>query len=225
MSLDIIPDPKRLEERNDVYRLNWVSNFRLDNPKDWGLALQTDTEIPPYILEIYCRFFKLDYIWKYGSRCVFMSRLLRRIFRLHGYEAHTRQVVFTYEHPDRPAWGCQVGTPQQYIEGNELDVHQVCVVDKFLLDWAVLPVTFGRCGIQAPLAFISKSADTINYFDPLQDFGDYGKANWLPRRPKNDMVKHWAYETQQEEHDVTKEYFRIYKMERHDAKRDLSVDI
>lgn len=225
MSFDIIPDPRQKIDKDGIHRYTWVQNFAMPIPEDFGLAIAKNLEPPAYLIELYTRFYKLGWIWQFGGRCVFMSSLLRRILRLHGYEAHTRQVILTWEHPDRPLWGCQIGTPQQVVQGNELDVHQVCVINGFILDWSVLPYTWNRCGVQAPLAFIggASEAGKINYFDPLQDFGEkYGQANWLPRRPKNDFVKHWRLEQREEELQVVKEYFSIYKMERHDTKRDFN---
>lgn len=223
MSFDIIPNPKE-KASDEIYRWTWVPNFIMHDNKDWGLAIAKDLTVPNYILELWCRFYKLDFVWKYGGRCVFMSSLIKRILRLHGYEAHTRQVILTWENDNHLHWGCQIGSPQQFLQGNELDVHQVCVVDGFILDWSVIPYTWERCGLQSPIGFVGKAADAnkISYFDPLQDFENYGQANWLPRRPKNDFVKHWLYEQRQEEIEVTKEYFKIYKMERHDSKRNFN---
>ena len=223
MSFDIIPDPKSFQQ-SDVFRYTWVPNFSMPTPEDWGLAIANELEVPSYITELWARFFKLDFVWRYGGRCIFMSNLLRKILRLHGYEAHTRQVILTWEHPERPTWGCQIGSPQQLLNGNELDVHQVCVVNGFILDWSIIPYTWNRCGVLSPLGFIGKAADAnkVNYFDPLQDFKNYGQANWLPRRPKNEYVKHWRLDMQDELKEVIKEYFTIYKMERHDAKRDFN---
>jgi hypothetical protein len=224
MSFDIIPDPKFKSDDSQHYRYTWVQNFAMPTPEDWGLAIATGIEPPQYITELWARFFKLDYVWRFGGRCVFMSNLLRKILRLHGYEAHTRQVILTWDHPDRPSWGCQIGSPQQILNGNELDVHQVCVVNGYILDWSVVPYTWNRCGVLSPLGFVGRASDAnqVNYFDPLQDFGNYGQANWLPRRPKNDFVKHWRLEMQDELKETVKEYFKIYKMERHDAKRDFT---
>jgi len=219
-SLDIIPNPLQKEDTGHFFRYNFTSNFKMEDNKDWGLATPVDTEIPNYLLEIFVRFFKLNYIWMYGGRCVFMAKLLRRILRLHGYEAHTRQVIITYEHETKKDWGFQMGSPQNFMGEQELDVHMVCVVDGYILDFAVLPHLWQRQGMQAPIAFIGKD-DTFTAF-AMQDFGFYGKATWLPRKPRNLNTKHWEYENKDEEKEVTSQYFKIYSMTRHDQKRDFN---
>lgn len=220
-SFDIIPDPKLVQQSTNFYRHTWVENFEMKVPQDWGLAIEKGIEVPQYITELWARFYKLDYIWKYGGRCVFMSNLLKKILRLHGYEAHTRQVILTWEHPDRPSWGCQVGASGVTGSRDELDVHQVCVVGDYILDWSVIPVTWNRCGVQSPLGFVAKMGNG-SYFEKLHDFEQYGLAGWMPRRPKNDFVKHWRLEMDDELRQEIKSYFQIYKMERHDARRDFN---
>ena len=177
-SLDIIPDPKRKSEHDpDFYRYHFVQNFEMKDNRDWGLAIPTDTEIPKHLLEIFVRFFKLDYIWRYGHRCIFISNLLRRILRLHGYEAHTRQVILTYEH-DTEDWGFQMGSPNNTFGADQLDVHMVVVCEGWILDFSVISALWSRQGMRAPLAFIAK--DDIEGKFQMQDFGDYGRATWFP---------------------------------------------
>ena len=219
-SLDIIPDPKQKSEHDpEFYRYHFVQNFEMPNNFDWGLAIPADTEVPKHLLEIFVRFFKLDYLWRFGGRCIFMSNLLRRILRLHGYEAHTRQVILTYEH-DTEDWGFQMGSPNNTFGADQLDVHMVVVCEGWILDFTVLPALWGRQGMRAPLAFIAK--DDIEGKFQMQNFGDYGRATWVPRRPRNDYVKHWTMENRDEEKQIAKEYFKIYRMARHDARRDLT---
>lgn len=218
MSLNIIPDPKSEFESNN-YRYDFTENFKINDNRDWALAVPEGKidDVPIYLLEIFVRFYHLEYIWKYGNQCVKMSSLLRRILRLHGYEAHTRQVILTYENKKRK-WGCQVGSPQNFVNENELDVHMVVVCDGWLLDFSVVPYLWGTYGFQAPIAFIARDPGGKNadWFSGLQDFENYGSASWLPRVPSNKLVKHWQEEQRPEVLNEVRNYFKIYKMERHD---------
>ena len=218
MSLNIIPNPKE-KVGNQVFRYGFTENFKMIDNKDWALAVPEEDvdQVPSYLLEIFARFYHLDYIWKYGNQCVKMSTILRRILRLHGYEAHTRQVILTYDNKPRK-WSCQVGSPQNFLGDNELDVHMVVVCDGWLLDFSVMNILWGHYGFQAPIAFIAKDPGSAgsNWFEGMQDFGNYGKASWFPRIPANNFVKHWQVEQRDEVKQEVMEYFKIYKMERHD---------
>lgn len=195
-----------------IYRIDFDKNFRLEDPKDWGLGIPKSVpqeKIPAHFIELYSRFYSRGYIHSLGNKCVLMSQLLRRIMRLHGFEAHTRQVVFMYEHPER-GWKLQMGGEDNFVGENMVDVHQVVVSGEWILDFS-LNVLTRNYGLQTPLAMIGRN-DTSTVFGPLQRFGTYGNATWIPRRPYNDYVRHLIYEHRNTELEYTEDYFNHYNM-------------
>lgn len=195
-----------------IKRLDFTKNFTIEDPKDWGLGIPLSvniSNIPSEILEVYTRFWQRGYINRYGNQCVFMSRLLRRVLRLHGIPAHLRQVVFMYEHPGR-GWKLQMGGDDNFVHENKVDVHQVVVSQGWILDFS-LNILYFDYGMQAPIALIGQD-DVNTVFGPMQRFGDYGNATWIPRRPYNDYVRHLAFERRAEELEVTRDYFNYYNM-------------
>ena len=193
-------------------RDEWRRDFSLDDPLDWGLAIPDNIkqkDIPTELLQIFSRFYHEGLIQRYGGSCVIMANLLRRILRLHGIEAFSRQTIFQYENRNK-GWKVQTGTDRDIVPEGKVDVHMVCVSQGFVLDFAQTPL-HQQYGMQAPICFIGLD-DPNSYNGPMQNFGKYGVANWHVKRPKNDFVRHILYNNRELILKETKEYFYRYKM-------------
>ena len=193
-------------------RLDWIPNFSFTNPDDWGLALPTNIDqknIPCELLEVYKRFFDIGFIDRYGAECIMMSKILRRVLRLHGIEAYTRQVVFQLENETK-GWRYTMGGENQLLENNRIDVHMIVAARGYILDFSQRRL-HSYFGFTAPIAFIGPD-DPSTYFGNMIDFGSFGNATWIPRRPLNDHVRHSVYMNKAEEIRASREYFDYYNM-------------
>ena len=207
-----ITNPKERIGPTGLKRISWTPNFKYAEPRDWGLAIPTNIpqeEIPCELLEIWSRFFNIGFIHNYGAECVLMSKILRRILRLHGFEAYTRQVVFMFENDER-GWRVQNGGEHQIVEEGTIDVHMVVVCNGWILDFAQQHMQ-KRFGMLAPIGFIGPD-DPDTYFGNMIDYGEVGNATWIPKRPLNDHVRHIVYNNKQEEMGASQEYFHYYAM-------------
>ena len=181
------------------------------NPLDYALGVHTDFDLysmDQRILEIFTRFWNLGFIHEHGNKCFFMSYLLRRILRLHGIEAHVKQVTFYYHH-DGNGWKQVVGEPMNITHGGSVDSHCVVVAGEYLLDFSLLFPLHYAFGVRAPVAIIGKFTGDNN--DTEQDFGELGKGIYTLRRPHS-HTKHIIYEEREGILDQTRKYFNWYRM-------------
>lgn len=207
-----ITNPKERIGPTGLRRISWTPNFKYTDSRDWGLALPKDIsqeEIPCELLEIWSRFFNMGFIQNYGGECVLMSKILRRVLRLHGFEAYTRQVVFMFENEER-GWRVQTGAEHQIVQEGMIDVHMVVVCQGWILDFAQARLQ-KRFGMLAPIGLIGPD-DSKTYFGDMINYGEIGNATWMPRRPLNDHVRHIVYQNKQEEMGASMDYFNYYAM-------------
>lgn len=181
------------------------------NPLDVSLGLNSSldmNEMNQKILEVYLRFYYLGWLREHGDKCFFQSYLLRRILRLHGIEAHVRQVTMYYSHKDR-GWTQTVGEPMNITHQGNVDSHAVVFAGELLLDFSLRDPIFYAFGARAPTALIGLSDSAFN--DIEQDFGEMGQAIYTIRRPHK-HTKHILYEERDGIIYFTKEYFKRYQM-------------
>ena len=201
---------ENFKHKNDsgVQRTIWTPGFSIKHPENLSLAITKEIpldQIPSEFQEIYSRFYHLGFIDNAGHTCIFMANLLRRILRLHGIEAYTRQVIQYWENEDRGVT-MNVGMGQEYLKENQVDTHVVVVSKGFVLDFARTEL-FHKYGPLNPKAFIGAWDDWENKY---QDFGFHGKACWTSSYPRHPMIKHATYENKQEEIKWSKHYFKTY---------------
>lgn len=177
-------------------------------PEDYSLATDCLADIPSVILETFSRFYRVGWIAEHGDKCFLMSHLLRRILRLHGVEAHVKQLSLAYEKKDR-GWYCEIGGFSDRITAGEIDSHMVCLADGFILDLALLRPIHYEFGAMAPVACITKYDP--EKFGEFVDTGFFGSFCYSPRSP-HPLTKHWVYEQRDHEKQLVQEYFKIYKM-------------
>lgn len=181
------------------------------DPEDYGLAIQEDIDFATMdhkILQVFARFHNDGIIHNNGDKCFFMSLLLRRILRLHGIEAHVRQVIHFYSNLDR-GWQQIIGEPMNITHSGVIDSHMVVVTKNYILDWAVIKPIHWAFGMKAPLAFIGKNDESL--WDEEQKFKNYGSVVWQRRREHRD-TKNLIFENKDGVIDFTKEYFNKYRM-------------
>ena len=190
-------------------RIGWNLRFQYTYPEDVSLGISQDldrSEIPPQLLEIHWRFLNLGWISDHGRECIFMSHLLRRILRLHGFNAFTKQVVAYWDNPSRGRKHI-VGGPSANVAEYDIDCHMVVVVDdKFVLDFALSQIKFYH-GAIAPNCIIGEWADNHEY----QDCGISGNVTWREVKPLHPMIRHQRLEFRDEVMEKTREYFRKYQ--------------
>lgn len=190
-------------------REKWTKNFRFDHLDEVGLALTQEVDrekIPNFMEEIYSRFWQLGLLDYAGSQCVLMSAVLRRILRLHGYNAFIRQYVLFWERPDR-GYSVSVGNPNDDSPEGQLDAHVAVACEGFILDFSQTQM-INQYGYSNPRAFIG--LDDSKFHNDYQSFGDYGVACWTPARPANPIIKHWQFQQREEEIRIVKDYFKRY---------------
>lgn len=199
------------EERiNLTDRQDFAHKVFID-PADYALGVSKSIDINTMdqrLLQVYVRFWNEGYIHRHGDKCFFMSHLLRRILRLHGIEAHVKQVTLFYSHKDK-GWRQVVGEPMNITHGGSVDSHCVVITDKYLLDFSLLTPIHWAMSVQAPAALIGKSTHLDN--DVEQDFGKMGQAIYTVRRPHR-HTKHIVYEEREGVLEYTKKYFEKYRM-------------
>ena len=147
------------------------------DPQDLSLFLSEDInrdQLDPRILEIYFRFYRLNFIQEHGHKCFFISYLLKRIMRFHGLHANVKQVKLGYENKRR-GWRTRIGWPMQITHDGIVDTHCVVTVDGFILDWATQGGIYNTFGAMAPRAFIVK--DIENHVSRHEFFGEVRYQN------------------------------------------------
>lgn len=181
------------------------------DPEDYGLAIQEDIDFATMdhkILQVFARFYNDGIIHNSGDKCFFMSLLLRRILRLHGIEAHVRQVTHFYANIDR-GWKQIIGEPMNITHSGVIDSHMVVVTKEYILDWAIIKPIHWAFGLKSPIAFIGKNSDEL--WDNEQKFNNYGSVIWQRRRDHRD-TKNLVFNSRDDVLEETRGYFSKYKM-------------
>ena len=174
-------------------------------PEDWSLAITKDLEVDSKILEIYRRFYNFGWIESYGDQCFLMSDLLRRILRIHGIEAHYKEMIFSYSNPKKQ-WHQIVGAPFKITHKGVIDTHRVVVVNNLILDWAHRDSIFRPCGAMSPRAFIG-----IKNQKEEQDFGFFGRGRWISRTT-HEASRNFSILHKDEVRNLIKIYFSEYQV-------------
>jgi hypothetical protein len=181
--------------------------FSLDHsilPEDRSLAVNNLEQIPLQYLEIWYRLYHHGIINQGGAHCIFMAYFLKRLMRLHGFSANVKQVIATYENPNKK-WKYTVGAPDKKLSPRPgIDTHAVVVSNGLILDFAQTPIkeTFGSL---APKGFIVEEK-----YNQWIDLGWWGRVRYTQRNDhaetkneriliKDDVIK------------LAKEYFKIYR--------------
>jgi len=188
-------------------RYDWSPNFKVA-PEDYSLATTDLNSLPPKILETYTRFYRIGWVHEYGNQCILMSNMLRRVLRLHGVEAHCKQVTLLYEKPEKN-WYAEIGQYNSWVEQGTIDTHMVVVADGFICDFAMLSSVHYTFGAMAPIACIVKH--NPEWYGEPYDTGFFGKFTYTPRTPHR-LTKHWIYENRDREKALVKDYFEYFRM-------------
>lgn len=193
-----------------LQREPWNTAFRFSWPEDTNLGIESSIDrnkLPSQFEEIYDRFIKLGFIEQFGTHCVLMSSVLRRILRLHGYQAYTKQVV-AYWNKEEKGQMATVGLPAYSGASaeNTIDAHMIVYCQGYVLDFALKPLC-DAFGATAPKALIGLDIKSDEY----QDFGLMGNCAWIDVSPMHPIIKHWRYEQKVAEIDFTRQYFRKYQ--------------
>lgn len=213
----MVPDNKYRYTYNEDYpkppggnfRHNWKAGFNLKFSGDISLALEKNVNVPSKFQEIYQRFYDLGFIYNHGYQCVLMSYLLRRILTLHGFKAHVKQVVLHWRNLAREKEEI-IGGYQKFTPEDSIDAHYVVVCNGFILDFSCYEI-IRKHGAMAPRAFIG--LDNLNNNNKWQNFGEFhGEAMWTLNLPIHILLKSIRYEGRDIEHDLTRRYFRLFKM-------------
>ena len=183
----------------------------LFDPLDVALGINNSIDkdtIDQRILDVYLRFYYMGFIHDHGDKCFLMSYLLRRILRLHGIEAHVKQVTLYYSNKER-GWLQTVGEPMNITHRGAVDSHAVVFTKDLLLDFSLINPIHYAFGVRSPTALIGLSDNAYN--DVEQDFGEMGQAVYTTRR-FHKHTKHIIYENRSFELELTKKYFEKYRM-------------
>lgn len=175
---------------NDSGGVNTITNSNHDRryedflnpvmyePQDLSLFVPQDLAIKDIdfrILEVYFRFYSINFIQEQGHKCFFMSYLLKRILRYHGLHANVKQVKMEYTNLNR-GWRKRVGWPMHITHDGVVDTHCVVTVDGLILDWATLGAIYNTFGAMAPRGFIVR--DNGEY----QEHPFFGKVKYIDRK-------------------------------------------
>ena len=153
---NINESPSQWQNNGDYRGLEDFSTPYMYEPQDLSLFVAKDIEkeeIDPRILEVYFRFYSINFLQDHGHKCFFMSYMLKKILRYHGLPAHVKQVKLSYTN-QRRGWRTRVGWPMQITHDGMVDTHCVVTVNGFILDWATLGAIYDNFGAMAPRGFI-----------------------------------------------------------------------
>lgn len=198
------------EKEEYIQKLEFRHKVVFD-PLDYGLAVSSNinfAEMDHRILQVFGRFYNDGWIHNFGDSCFFISHLLKRILRLHGIEAHTRQVVHYYSNQYR-GWQQIIGEPMNITHAGAVDSHSVVITKDYILDFAVRDAIHYAFGMRSPIAFIGENKEEL--WDNEQDFGEYGSVVWQRRRNHRE-TKNIVFENRESIIHYTKEYFKKYVM-------------
>lgn len=173
-------------------------------PEDRSLAVDNQDAIPLEFLELWYRFKYLGFIERSGDQCIFLSYVLKRIMRYHGFPASVGQVVSNYENRKR-GWKQTVGNQDQRSQPTSgIDTHAVVISKGFILDFARRPIN-DWYGAMAPQAFIIKET-----YHSWVDTGHFGKIKYTPRLVHSE-TKNERILTRNRMIDFVDEYFLKYR--------------
>lgn len=181
-------------------------NIPID-PDDWSLALAIGVEVDVRILQIWKRFYNLNWLQDFGNQCFLISALTRRILRLHGIPAYTCEMITHYSN-DKKQWYQRVGSEEEMVHGGTIDTHRVVVSNGLILDWAHRDSVHRQFGAMSPRGFIGD----FSQIGMTQDLGFFGKVKWEHRQPHR-ISKNIAYFQKEDEIALTRFYFENYAME------------
>ena len=184
----------------------WTEDFKID-PQDWSLAVSEDIDlktIDPRILEIWKRFYDLNYLQDFGHQCILLSGVLRRVLRMHGIDASLKEVVTRYSH-DKRQWNQIVGMPENITHSGTVDTHRVVVSGNLILDWAQRDAIHRLFGAMSPRGFIGDATK----FDKVQEVGFFGQAKWKVREP-HPSTRNIDFYIREDIIHLTRNYFQNY---------------
>jgi hypothetical protein len=213
MSGDIqkIPGQDGYYPYNSKLRYGFERGFDIANPEDIGLAISEELErdkIPSQLLQIYARFYDLGWIRDYGTQCILMSSVLRRILKLHRMPARQEQVILYWENKRKGQHQITGGFKEMMVDPEQIDTHVVVISGDYILDFASKHLNHN--GLTNPVAFIASSDS--KWSNNYQQFGYiHGEACWTPSKPAHPIIKHWRYEQKQKELKLSREYFKLYQ--------------
>jgi hypothetical protein len=219
---EVIIKPRRRISEYDTFvnnpathlvRYGWNTAFNFKYPEDHGLGIETSidrSKLPAQFQEIYFRFMKLGFIEQWGNHCILISCLLRRILRLHGFQATTKQVICYWANEEKEQ-SSKIGIvdqkgPGDPVENSSIDAHMVVMCRGYVLDFSLKGLK-RDFGFIAPQALIGLDVESNEY----QDFGISGQATWINVMPQNPIIKHWRLNQHQKEHELTNEYFKVFQ--------------
>ena len=185
---------------------NKLIDFDLEkkvDPEDWSLAL-VDNNIDQRLVAIYTRLYYLNYLQEVGDQCILIANMTRRILRLHGIEAHCKDVIAHFRNVDRD-WRQVVGAPENITHGGVIDTHRVVVTPDYIVDFAHRDSIHKTFGARAPRGFIG-----LRKFNEWQKT-PMGDIKWV-ERTAHPMVKNITYHQRGQELDLVSRYFDIYQM-------------
>jgi hypothetical protein len=184
-----------------------VDFIEMFDPQDWSLAVAQDVApVDPKIFEVYKRFYDLGWLDQYGDQCFLISGLLRRILRVHGIEAHCKEMIMNYSH-SKKHWNQQIGAPMKITHGGFVDTHRVVVTKDHIIDWAHRDSIYRPCGAMSPRGFIADR----HKLKQEQDFGFFGRGKWV-NRTDHDGSRNINYLIRDNELNLAKQYFETYKV-------------
>jgi hypothetical protein len=177
------------------------------DPQDWSLAVAEHLPaVDPRILEVYKRFYEMGWLDNYGDQCFLLSGVVRRILRIHGIEAHIKEMIVNYSH-SKKQWNQQIGAPMKITHGGYVDTHRLVVTKDIIIDWAHRDSIYRPCGAMSPRGFIADR----NMLREEQQFGFFGRAKWALREGHQGS-QNINFLLRSSELNLTREYFEKYKV-------------
>jgi len=193
-------------------RVGWTPNFNFNWPEDVGLGIEKSInrkEISKF-QEIYFRFLNLGIIDQWGTHCILMSSVLRKVLAHHGIKSKIKQVVSYWQNEEK-AQVSIIGAVNGRGNNTELnkdtiDTHVVVVSNGYILDFAMSSIHY-QFGLTSPRACIGIDTNTDEY----QDFGIAGECAWEYSSSKHPIIKHWQLEQKPLEQEIIRHYFREFQ--------------
>ena len=176
------------------------------NPQDLGLGVVDGLDVDDRILQTYVRFWQDGILHNHGDKCFFISHLLRRILRLHGIEAWTKQVTMNFANIEK-GWISEVGYQDKTVDGQEVDTHSVVVTKNLILDWSLIKPIHWGISVRAPVAVIAD----LTKLNEEQTIGDFGSVVYHSRN-NHPYTKNIIYDNRKDVLNATYQYFNKYRM-------------
>ena len=190
----------------------WTRNFNFNWPEDVALGIEKSinrADIAKF-QEVYFRFLNLGFIDQWGTHCILMSSVLRKVLAHHKIKSRLVQVTSYWQNEEKGQFtstGANNGFGNgRAMDDNTIDTHVIVVSGKYILDFAMSPIHF-QYGMLAPRACIGLWQESDEY----QDFGMAGEAAWVEKKPMHPIIKHWQLEQKPMEADLVRQYFRKFQ--------------